>query len=111
MDLWLLLPEFIVLFTAFAIWALDWFTPEHRKPQLGWLAALGVLVAGLDGELDHTGLDGGDVGPDMAEEALGAGVGADLFRIARKAGLQGAASSAMRRSRASNASLRPRPQR
>ena len=45
MDLWLLLPEFIVLFTAFAIWALDWFTPEHRKPQLGWLAALGVLVA------------------------------------------------------------------
>ena len=45
MDLWLLVPEFILLFTALVVWVLDWFTPRDRKPDLGWLAGGGVLVA------------------------------------------------------------------
>ncbi|MBM4437620.1 MAG: hypothetical protein FJ029_10400, partial [Actinobacteria bacterium] len=45
MDLWLLLPEFLIVFTALVVWTVDWFVPDEHKPTLAWLAGLGALVS------------------------------------------------------------------
>ena len=44
-DFIFFLPEFILVGTAIAVWGVDLFTPEDRKPDLAWPAAAGTVVA------------------------------------------------------------------
>ncbi len=45
-DFVFFMPELILVGTAIAVWGVDLFTREDRKPDLAWPAAAGTLVAG-----------------------------------------------------------------